>query len=79
MTAPAFLDVLEELKKTVVDPAAADVDAAGSFPRAAVTALGERGLLGLLSSADVGGLGGAGGDCSITTPERDYAGRRTLP
>ena len=64
MTAPAFLDVLEELKKTVVDPAAADDDATGSFPRAAVTALGERGLLGLLSSADVGGLGGTLGDAA---------------
>ena len=40
MTAPAFLDVLEELISTVVEPAAADVDATGTFPRAAVTALG---------------------------------------
>jgi alkylation response protein AidB-like acyl-CoA dehydrogenase len=64
MTAPVFLDVLEEIIRSVVEPAAADVDATGTFPRAAVTALGERGLLGLLSSPDVGGLGGALGDAA---------------
>jgi isovaleryl-CoA dehydrogenase len=58
MTRSPFLDVLEELITTVVDPAAADVDQTGTFPRAAITALSERGLLGLLSSAEVGGLGG---------------------
>jgi isovaleryl-CoA dehydrogenase len=51
------LDVLEEITTSVVEPAAAEVDASGTFPRAAVTALGEAGLLGLLSAADVGGLG----------------------
>ncbi len=57
MTAPNFLDVLEEIISNVVDPAAADVDSTSSFPRAALTALGEAGLLGLLSSPAVGGLG----------------------
>lgn len=64
MTAPNFLDVLEELIKTVVEPAAADVDATGTFPRAAVSALGEAGLLGLLSSTDTGGTGGTLGDAA---------------
>jgi isovaleryl-CoA dehydrogenase len=64
MTAPVFLDVLEEIIRSVVEPAAADVDATGTFPRAAVTVLGERGLLGLLSSPDVGGLGGTLGDAA---------------
>lgn len=64
MTAPSFLEVLEEIIPTVVDPAAADVDATGTFPRAAVTALGERGLLGLLSATEVGGLGGTLGDAA---------------
>ena len=64
MTDGSFLDVLEELIRTVVDPAAADVDTNGTFPRPAVTALGERGLLGLLSSADVGGLGGSLADAA---------------
>jgi alkylation response protein AidB-like acyl-CoA dehydrogenase len=57
VTTPNFLDVLEELITTVIEPAAADIDTNGTFPREAVTALGERGLLGLLSSTDVGGLG----------------------
>ncbi|MEA2829218.1 MAG: isovaleryl-CoA dehydrogenase, partial [Actinomycetota bacterium] len=38
-------------------PAADEVDRDGVFPRAAVTALGEAGLLGLASSPDVGGGG----------------------
>lgn len=57
MTAPNVLDVLEELIHTTVDPAAADVDATGTFPRAAIRALGDAGLLGLTSAPDVGGLG----------------------
>jgi alkylation response protein AidB-like acyl-CoA dehydrogenase len=64
MTAPSVLEVLEELITSVVEPGAADVDAAGSFPRAAVTALGEAGILGLLSSTDVGGLGGSLADAA---------------
>jgi isovaleryl-CoA dehydrogenase len=64
MTATPFLDVLEDLINTVVEPAARQVDATGSFPRAAVTALGQRGLLGLLSSTDVGGLGLGLGDAA---------------
>jgi alkylation response protein AidB-like acyl-CoA dehydrogenase len=57
MTTPTFLDVLEELIETVIEPAAADVDTSGTFPRAAVTALGEKGLLGLMTATDVGGMG----------------------
>jgi alkylation response protein AidB-like acyl-CoA dehydrogenase len=59
MTEGSVLDVLEELITTVVEPAATDVDANGTFPRAAVTALGDAGLLGLLSSTEVGGRGGS--------------------
>jgi isovaleryl-CoA dehydrogenase len=58
MTEGSVLDVLEELITTVVEPAATDVDASGTFPRASVDALGEAGLLGLLSSTEVGGRGG---------------------
>ena len=39
MTATPFLDVLEELITTVVDPAAAEIDPMGTSPRAAFTAL----------------------------------------
>jgi alkylation response protein AidB-like acyl-CoA dehydrogenase len=64
MTASPVLDVLEELITTVVEPAAADVDRNATFPRAAVTALGDAGLLGLLSAIDVGGRGGTLGDAA---------------
>jgi alkylation response protein AidB-like acyl-CoA dehydrogenase len=57
MTAPNFLEVVEEIIATTVDPAAATVDREGTFPRSAVTALGQGGLLGLVSSSDVGGMG----------------------
>jgi alkylation response protein AidB-like acyl-CoA dehydrogenase len=39
VTAPPVLDVLEEIIASVVEPAAADVDTTGSFPRAALSAL----------------------------------------
>jgi alkylation response protein AidB-like acyl-CoA dehydrogenase len=57
MTDRSVLDVLEDIATSVVEPAAAAVDATGAFPRAGITALGEAGLLGLLSSTDVGGRG----------------------
>jgi isovaleryl-CoA dehydrogenase len=57
VTATSVLDVLEEISTSIVEPSAADVDANGTFPRAAVTALGERGLLGMLSAREVGGMG----------------------
>lgn len=64
MTSSSVLDVLEEIIITVVEPGAADVDANATFPRAAVTALGEAGLLGLISSTDVEGRGGTLGDAA---------------
>jgi hypothetical protein len=44
-----FLDVLEDLIKMVVEPAASSTDQTGTFPRSAVAALGSAGLLGLTS------------------------------
>lgn len=64
MTETPILDVLEELITSVVDPAAADIDTSGTFPRSALTAFGEAGLLGLLSSTEVGGGGGTLGDAA---------------
>ncbi len=64
MTDQPFLEVLEEIVANIVEPAAADVDSNGTFPRAAVTALGESGLLGLLSAIEVGGMGGSLGDAA---------------
>jgi alkylation response protein AidB-like acyl-CoA dehydrogenase len=56
---PAWAARLEPLVTSVIAPAAAEIDRTGAFPRAAVNALGEAGLLGLLASPDIGGLGGA--------------------
>ncbi len=55
----AYLDTLEPIAADVVAPAAVDIDATGDYPRAALQALGQAGLLGLVSAADVGGLGQA--------------------
>src|SRR6476469_8958074 len=52
-----YLDKLNEVVNEVIAPAAAEIDAAGTFPRAGMTALGEAGLLGLISAPEVGGLG----------------------
>jgi len=53
------LRALDEIIKGTVEPAAADVDRTGAFPRAALDAFGQAGLLGLISSREVGGLGEA--------------------
>lgn len=50
-----YLDTLEGVINDVVAPAAVEIDRMGSFPRAAVDALGRAGLLGLVSAAEVGG------------------------
>ena len=64
----AFLKALDQVVSDVVAPAADEVDRAGAFPRAAIDALGEAGILGLTSPTEVGG-GGAG-------PARRGRGRR---
>jgi isovaleryl-CoA dehydrogenase len=51
------LDALDALLPAV-ESAAAGVDASGAFPRPAIRALGEAGLLGLVSASEVGGRGG---------------------
>jgi alkylation response protein AidB-like acyl-CoA dehydrogenase len=53
----SYLDVLERVVDEVVAPAAVEIDQTGTFPRAAVDTLGRTGLLGLVSSPDVGGMG----------------------
>lgn len=57
MVQAAYLDELARVIEEVVKPEAAKVDADGRFPRAGVDALGRAGLLGLVSSAEVGGHG----------------------
>jgi len=51
------LEALATVVADVVAPAADEVDHSGSFPRAGVTALGQAGLLGLVSAREVGGGG----------------------
>jgi alkylation response protein AidB-like acyl-CoA dehydrogenase len=50
-------NVLDGIIRETVAPAAAEIDRTGAFPRAALAALGKAGLLGLVSSTEVGGLG----------------------
>ena len=54
---PAYLLALEPIAVEIVGPAAAETDRASAFPRAALDALAQAGLLGLVSAAEVGGLG----------------------
>jgi isovaleryl-CoA dehydrogenase len=54
---PAYMAALTPILNDVVAPAAAEVDRTGTYPRAALDALGSAGLLGLISAAEVGGMG----------------------
>lgn len=55
-------DALNSVIDKVIRPQAEQVDSTGSFPRDGIRALGDAGLLGLLSSTEVGGKGGSLGD-----------------
>ncbi|MGI9001751.1 MAG: acyl-CoA dehydrogenase family protein [Pseudonocardia sp.] len=55
---------LTSVIENVIDPAAAEVDRTGRYPRQALDALGSAGLLGLLSSRQVGGAGGSLADAA---------------
>lgn len=48
---------VDEVVARTIAPAAREIDEQAVFPRAAFDALGQAGLLGLISSRDVGGLG----------------------
>ena len=52
-----YQDALTRVIDDVVAPNAGDVDRTGNYPRANLDALGEAGILGLVSSTDVGGGG----------------------
>ena len=51
------LELLKHILDEVIESQAQLVDAKAVFPEKAIKALGESGLLGLLSSTEVGGLG----------------------
>ncbi|CAG9233309.1 Acyl-CoA dehydrogenase [Paraburkholderia tropica] len=53
----SYIEVLEPLICTIIAPEAPHIDQLGRFPRAAVDALGQAGLLGLISAEEVGGMG----------------------
>lgn len=61
---PAHSEALDRILREVVEPQALDTDRQGRFPRDAVTALGQAGLLGLVSATAVGGGGGGLADAS---------------
>ncbi len=54
---PKWLNLIEQITTEIIAPAAAEIDRAGTYPRAALMAMGKAGLLGLISSKEVGGLG----------------------
>jgi alkylation response protein AidB-like acyl-CoA dehydrogenase len=55
----SYLDSLEGVITEIIAPLAPEIDQTGTYPRAALEALGKAGLLGLISAKDVGGLGEA--------------------
>lgn len=54
---PAYLAALAPVIADVITPAAPEIDRTGTYPRAALDALGRAGLLGLVSAPEVGGQG----------------------
>ena len=56
-TTAQYVDALQRVIDTVVAPEAPSVDSEGRYPGDALDALGEAGILGLCSAADVGGGG----------------------
>ena len=59
-----YQDALGRVIDEVVTPNAVVVDKAGTFPRQAITALGEAGILGLTTPESVGGGGGSLADAA---------------
>lgn len=58
-SSPSYLETLDRVISETIAPAAIEVDQAGTYPQAALEALGKAGLLGLISAKEVGGLGEA--------------------
>lgn len=56
VTRVSYAEAVEQIAGDLVEPSAAEIDRAGDFPRAALAALGDAGLLGLISASDVGGM-----------------------
>jgi alkylation response protein AidB-like acyl-CoA dehydrogenase len=56
-TEAQVLEAIDRIAREVIAPSAVEVDKQGTFPRAAITALGQEGLLGLTVDPAMGGLG----------------------
>ena len=54
---PAYLATLQPIITETIAPLAGEIDQTGTYPHAALQALGKVGLLGLISAGEVGGLG----------------------
>lgn len=65
----SYLDVVDAIAGTVVAEHAIEVDRLGEFPAAAIAALRDAGLLGLVSAQEVGGMG-EGARAAALTIER---------
>ena len=55
--AQTYPQALQKVIAEVIAPAATEIDGSAKFPRAAIAALSQAGLLGLISAKEVGGMG----------------------
>ena len=55
--AQTYPQALQKIIAEVIAPAATEIDGSAKFPRAAIAALSQAGLLGLISAKEVGGMG----------------------
>jgi alkylation response protein AidB-like acyl-CoA dehydrogenase len=64
--AQPYEEILENICRNTIAPAAADVDRESAFPQQSLDALAGAGLLGAMSATEMGGLGlGLGGAARI--------------
>jgi alkylation response protein AidB-like acyl-CoA dehydrogenase len=57
LTSSDAREAVGRVVETVIGPAAIEIDKTGAFPRESIAALGQAGVLGLLSASEVGGSG----------------------
>lgn len=65
----SYHEALDRAIEEVVEPSAVEVDISGTFPRAALDAMGRDGLLGLISASEAGGMG-LGLEAAVDVVER---------